>query len=134
MLKEKLEEMRGKSGRTPLVCLGNSPEAKADWLAAGGVAGHMLSASQVGAILMTGATLPEDLAFEGTLAEFIRLFPLHNAEESKKQVNRFLEGGVAEWTAETTGGLDGWEFFTCRVAVLGCCMGEYLSVLNKKDA
>ena len=131
MLKEKLEEMRGKSGRMPLVCLGNSPEAKADWLTAGGVAGHMLSASQVGAILMTGAALPEDLAFEGTLAEFIRLFPLHNAEESKKQVNRFLEGGVAEWAPETAGG---WEFYTCRVAVLGCCMGEYLSVLNKKDA
>ena len=131
MLKEKLEEMRGKSGKSPLVCLGNSPEAKADWLTAGGVAGHMLSASQIGAILLTGAALPEDLAFEGTLAEFIRLFPLHNAEESKKQVNRFLEGGVAEWTEETIGG---WEFFTCRVAVLGCCMGEYLSVLNKKDA
>lgn len=130
MLKEKLEEMREKNGRTPLVCLSNSPEAKAEWLTAGGVAGHMLSASQVGAILMTGAALPEDLAFEGTLAEFIRLFPVHNAEESKKQVNRFLEGGVAEWTPETTGG---WEFFTCRVAVLGCCVGEYLSVLNKKD-
>lgn len=131
MLKEKLEEMRVKNGRTPLVCLGNSPEAKADWLAAGGVVGHMLSASQVNAILMTGAALPEDLAFEGSLAEFIRLFPLHNAEESKKQVNRFLEGGVAEWTGETA---DGWAFYTCRVAVLGCCMGEYLSVLNQKDA
>lgn len=130
MLKEKLEEMRGKSGKSPLVCLGNSPKAKADWLTAGGVAGHMLSASQVGAILLTGAALPEDLAFEGTLTEFIRLFPLHNAEESKKQVNRFLEGGVAEWIVEPTGG---WEFYTCRVAVLGCCMGEYLSVLNKKD-
>ena len=131
MLKEKLEEMRKKNGRTPLVCLGNSPEAKAEWLTADGVAGHMLSASQVGAILMTGAALPENLAFEGTLAEFIGLFPLHNAEESKKQVNRFLEGGVAQWDPEITGG---WEFFTCRVAVLGCCMGEYLSVLNKKDA
>lgn len=131
MLKEKLEEMREKYGRPPLVCLGNSPQAKAEWLAAGGVAGHMLCDSQVNAILMTGAALPEDLAFEGTLAEFIRLFPVHNAEESKKQVNRFLEGGVAQWTSETAGG---WEFFTCRVAVLGCCVGEYLSVLNKKDA
>lgn len=130
MLKEKLEEMREKNGRFPLVCLSGSETAKREWLAAGGTAGHTLSPSQVNAILMTGAALPEELAFEGTLTEFIRLFPLHNAEESKKQVNRFLEGGVAEWTAETAG----WEFFTCRAAVLGCCMGEYLSILNRKDA
>ena len=126
MLKEKLEEMHEKNGKMPLVCLGNHADAKAQWLAVGGVAGHMLSASQVDAILMTGASLPEDLAFEGTLTEFIRLFPVHSAESSKQQVNRFLEGGVAEWN-------EGWEFFTCRVAVLGCCMGEYLSVVNRKD-
>ena len=129
MLKEKLEEMREKNGQLPLVCLGGSPEAKAEWLAAGGIAGHMLSASQVQAILMTGAALPEGLAFEGTLQDFIRLFPLQNAEESKKQVNRFLENGVAEWTEAD----EAWAFFTCRAAVLGCCMGEYLSILNRKD-
>lgn len=130
MLKEKLEEMRKKNGRFPLVCLSGSKKAKAEWLSAGGMAGHTLLPSQMEAAFMTGAALPEELAFEGTLQEFIRLFPLHHAEESKKQVNGFLEGGVAEWIAER----EAWEFFTCRVAVLGCCMGEYLSVLNKKDA
>lgn len=127
MLKEKLEEMRERTGRFPLVCLSGSEAAKAQWLAAGGTAGHTLSKSQVEAILMTGAALLEELAFEGTLKEFIRLFPLYNAEESKKQLNRFLEGGVAEWTA------DEWECFTCRAAVLGCCMGEYLSIVNRKE-
>lgn len=127
MRKEKLEEMREKTGRFPLVCLSGSEKAKAQWLASGGAAGHILSPNQVEAMLMTGAALPEELAFTGTLKEFIRLFPLHNAEESKKQVNCFLEGGVAEWKAND------WECFTCRVAVLGCCMGEYLSIVNRKE-
>ena len=127
MFREKLEEMRMKTGRFPLVCLSGGEAAKADWLAAGGAAGHILSASQIDTILMTGAALPEKLAYEGTLKEFIHRFPLHQPEEMKQRVNRFLAGGVAEWTAE------GWSYFTCRVAVLGCCMGEYLSIVNRKD-
>ena len=26
-----------------------------------------------------------------------------------------------------------WEYFTCNVVVMGCCMGEYLSIVNKKE-
>ena len=83
MLKEKLEQMR-KTGE-PFCCLGGSPQARAEWLAAGGSAAHILSQ------------------------------------------RRILQNGVAEWTGEC------WECYTCRVAVLGCCMGEYLSVVNRKE-
>ena len=125
-LKEKLEELK-EQGRTPLVCLGNSDRAKADWILAGGTEGRLLTEKQVEAFLLTGASLPRELAFSGNLSEFIRLFPKKEAEESKKKVNRFLEQGVAEWRE------DGWAFYTCRTAVVGCCVGEYLSVVNQKD-
>ena len=125
-LKEKLEDLK-EQGRTPLVCLGNSDRAKADWLLAGGTEGRLLTEKQVEAFLLTGASLPKELAFAGNLSEFIRLFPKKEAEESKKKVNRFLEQGVAEWRE------DGWVFYTCRTAVVGCCVGEYLSVVNQKD-
>ena len=88
----------------------------------------MLSARQVESWLMTGgATLPKEIAFSGTLEEFVSLFPKTNAEDSKRKVNGFLSGTVVEYK-------DGnWEYFTCNVVVMGCCMGEYLSIVNKKE-
>ena len=124
MEKEKLEHLR-ESGA--FFCLGNSGQAEGDWLAGGGNAAHLLSPKQVEAFLMTGAAFPEEMAFAGTLAEFIRLFPMRTAEQTRDSINRILQNGIAEWTGE------GWECYTCRVAVLGCCMGEYLSIVNRKD-
>lgn len=88
----------------------------------------MLSARQVESWLMTGgAQLPKEIAFSGTLEEFVSLFPKTNAEDSKRKVNGFLSGAVVEYK-------DGnWECFTCNVVVMGCCMGEYLSIVNKKE-
>ena len=48
-------------------------------------------------------------------------------EEGSEKINAYLEQGAAEWTE------NGWEQFTCRTAVLGCCSGFYLSIVNKKD-
>lgn len=126
MLKEKLQEMR-ENGGEPFCCLGNSRQAGTDWLAAGGDPAHILSKRQVESFLMTGSGFPEAMAFEGSLPEFIRLFPMRAAENARDTINRILQNGVAEWTGE------GWECYTCRVAVLGCCMGEYLSVVNRKE-
>ncbi len=125
MLKEKLEQMR-KTGE-PFCCLGGSPQARAEWLAAGGSAAHILSQRQVESFLLTDAPFPGDMAFEGSLADFIRLFPMRTPEDARDRINRILQNGVAEWTGEC------WECYTCRVAVLGCCMGEYLSVVNRKE-
>lgn len=125
MLKEKLGEMRRTGGA--FCCLSGSSQARAEWLAAGGNAAHVLSARQVESFLLTGSAFPEDMAFEGSLAEFIRLFPMRAPETARDSVNRVLSHGIAEWTEH------GWECFTCRVAVLGCCMGEYLSVVNRKE-
>lgn len=126
MLKEKLEKMRADGGDA-FCCLGGSTRAKEDWLAAGRDAAHILSPRQVESFLLTGSAFPERMAFEGSLAEFIRLFPMRTPDDTCGQINRILSHGVAEWTGE------GWECYTCRVAVLGCCMGEYLSVVNRKD-
>ena len=90
-------EQMRKTGE-PFCCLGGSPQARAEWL-----------------------------AFEGSLADFIRLFPMRTPENARDRINRILQNGVAEWTGEC------WECYTCRVAVLGCCMGEYLSVVNRKE-
>ena len=127
MLQNALDILR-KEGKEILVCLSGSEEAQKAWLAAGGEAGHMLSARQVESWLMTGgATLPKEIAFSGTLEEFVSLFPKTNAEDSKRKVNGFLSGTVVEYK-------DGnWECFTCNVVVMGCCMGEYLIIVNKKE-
>lgn len=125
MLKEKLDMMRKTGGA--FCCFGGSPRAKADWLAADGNAAHILSPRQVESFLLTGSAFPEDLAFEGSLADFIRLFPMRTPEDARDSINRILAHGIAEWAGE------GWECYTCRVAVLGCCMGEYLSIVNRKE-
>lgn len=127
MLQNALDGLR-KEGKEILVCLSGSDEARKAWLAAGGEAGHLLSHRQVESWLMTGgAQLPKEMAFSGTLEEFVSLFPKTNAEDSKRKVNAFLSGGVLEYK-------DGeWECFTCNVVVMGCCMGEYLSIVNKKE-
>ena len=97
MLQNTLDILR-KEGKEILVCLSGSEEAKKAWLAAGGEAGHMLSARQVESWLMTGgATLPKEIAFSGTLEEFVSLFPKTNAEDSKRKVNGFLSGAVVEY-------------------------------------
>ena len=108
-----------------LVSLSNE-HGKNDWLAKG-FDEVIFSADQLRSNLLIGEELPERIVFDGRLLDFIRLFPERTPEESCELVNGFLESGVAEWT-------DGvWEFFTCRAAILGCCSGFYLSVLNKKD-
>ena len=111
--------------KVKLVCL-NHEDGKKDWLAKG-FDEVIFSADQLRSNLLFGEELPEKNVFDGRLLDFIRLFPERTPEESCVLVNGYLEEGVAEWT-------DGnWEFFTCRAAVLGCCSGFYLSVLNKKD-
>ncbi|MBM6829089.1 hypothetical protein H9X85_05540 [Anaerotignum lactatifermentans] len=127
MFSEKMKELR-ESGREILVCLSGSEQAREEWLQKGGTAGHLLSPRQVESWLMTGgAQLPPEVAFSGTLEEFVSLFPKSNAEESKKKVNGFLSGAVVEYTPE------GWQYYTCNVVVMGCCMGEYLSIVNRKE-
>ena len=111
--------------KVKLVCL-NHEDGKKDWLAKG-FDEVIFSADQLRSNLLIGEELPEKIVFDGRLLDFIRLFPERTPEESCELVNGYLEEGVAEW-------VDGnWEFFTCRAAVLGCCSGFYLSVLNKKD-
>lgn len=97
-------------------------------LEAGGTAGHLLSPKQVESWLMTGGgALPREIAFSGTLSELVSLFPKTNAEESKRRLNRILSGVVVEYDT------DHWTYFTCQTVVMGCCMGEYLSIVNRKD-
>ena len=111
--------------KVKLVCLSNE-EGKKDWLGKG-FDEVIFSADQLRSNLLIGEALPEKIVFDGRLLDFIHLFPMLSIDESCVPLNAYLEEGVAEWT-------DGiWEFFTCRAAVLGCCTGFYLSVLNKKD-
>lgn len=127
MLQKALETLR-KQNEKILICLGDDKQAEAEWLQAGGNAGHLLSEKQLQSILLTGGVvLPNELAFCGTLETFVSLFPKNQAEQSKKLVNDFLAGAVAEYQAGE------WSFFTCKVVVMGCCMGEYLSIANRKE-
>ncbi len=90
----------------------------------------ILSKGQIDTMLLIGMGLPERILFEGSLKEFMQLFPVTDPDASKRTLNRYLEVGVAEYTPEKD---PCWEFFTCRAAVLGCCVGFYLSIVNKKD-
>ena len=118
--------------KVKLICLTNE-EGKKDWLEKG-FDEVIFSADQLRSNLLIGEELPEKIVFDGSLQDFTHLFPLRSIDESCGPLNTYLESGVAEWTdgiaAEAVGT---WEFFTCRAAVLGCCSGFYLSVLNKKD-
>ncbi len=127
ILREALETLQ-KQHEKILICLGDDKQAEQEWLQAGGNAGHLLSEKQLQSILLTGGVvLPNALAFCGTLETFVSLFPKQQAEQSKKMVNDFLSGAVAAYE-------DGsWSFFTCKVVVMGCCMGEYLSIANRKE-
>ena len=89
-----------------LICLGNDAGKQA-WLAGGGD--------------------PALVVFDGSLKDCIHIFSEQSIEEGSEQINAYLEQGAAEWTE------NGWEQFTCRTAVLGCCSGFYLSIVNKKD-
>ena len=111
--------------RVKLICLCNK-EGKEDWTEKTGGNEVIFSADQLRGLLLIGEALPERIVFDGRLQDFTHLFPLRSIDESCVPLNEYLESGVAEWN-------DGWEFFTCRAAVLGCCSGFYLSVLNKKD-
>ena len=111
--------------KVKLVCLCNK-EGKKDWLAKGSEE-VIFSADQLRSNLLIGEALPEKIVFDGSLQDFTHLFPLRSIDESCAPLNVYLEQGVAEWAEGN------WEFFTCRAAVLGCCSGFYLSVLNKKD-
>ncbi len=87
----------------------------------------ILSKNQIDTMLLIGMDLPDRILFEGSLKEFMQLFPVDEPDASQRMLNRYLEKGVAEYTE------NGWECFTCRAAVLGCCVGFYLSIVNKKD-
>ncbi len=127
MLQEILDTLQ-KQNIEGFVCLCGSEQAKKEWLAAGGAGGNLLFDKQVESYLMTGMTqIPKGIAFAGTLEEFVALFPKTNVAQSKKQVNRFLSGAVVEYTGH------GWEVYRCQTVVMGCCMGEYLSIVNRKD-
>ncbi len=127
MLQKALETLRNQNQKI-LVCLGNDKQAETQWLAAGGSAGHLLSEKQLQSILLTGGVvLPNELAFSGTLETFVSLFPKSQVEQSKRLINDFLSGAVAEYESGK------WSFFTCKVVVMGCCMGEYLSIVNRKE-
>lgn len=109
--------------KVKLICLTDA-EGKRSW---GGDPACIYSRSQLASLLLIGEELPEEIIFDGSLKEFIRLFPERTPDESKDRINEYLEAGVAEWTGKA------WECFTCRVAVLGRCSGFYLSIVNKKD-
>ena len=87
----------------------------------------VFSANQLRGRLAIGEALPEQLVFDGSLKDCIHIFSEQSIEEGSEQINAYLEQGAAEWTE------NGWEQFTCRTAVLGCCSGFYLSIVNKKD-
>ncbi len=127
ILEQALETLRKRHEKL-LICLGDDKQAEQEWLQAGGTAGHLLSEKQLQSILLTGGVvLPNVLAFCGTLEHFVSLFPKQQAEQSKKMVNDFLSGAVVAYENGH------WSFFTCKVVVMGCCMGEYLSIVNRKD-
>ena len=97
-----------------LICLGNDAGKQA-WLAGGGEPALVFSANQLRGRLAIGEALPEQLVFDGSLKDCIHIFSEQSIEEGSEQINAYLEQ------------------FTCRTAVLGCCSGFYLSIVNKKD-
>lgn len=128
MLKEKWNEIN-KTGKRLFLCLGHSQDARTEWLLAGGEEKHLLSKRQVESWLMmgAGAVLPPDVAFEGSLEEFVALFPKVEMERNKQNLNSFLTDIVGEYENGS------WMFFTCGAVVMGCCMGEYFSIANRKE-
>lgn len=128
MLQEKWREIQ-KTGKSLFLCLNHSEDAKKEWLLAGGEEKHLLSKRQIESWLMLGAGVefPRNVAYNGSLQEFVALFPKGEMERNKARLNSFLVGVVGEYENGA------WSFFTCRAVIMGCCMGEYFSLANRKE-
>ncbi len=65
--------------------------------------------------------------FEGDFEAFLSIFEDGEPEESCRVFNDLISGAVAEYKAEY------WDVFTCNLAVMACCVGKYLKVVNRKE-
>lgn len=63
--------------------------------------------------------------FEGTMEDFLRQFTAAELE----QCNHALSGCVLEWSEAR----QCWEGYRCQAAVLHCCAGAYLRIVNRKE-
>lgn len=111
-----------------LIALGHSPVALAEYLATGGTDSDFITKEMVEQWCADGiSALPKEIIFDGTISQFINLFPQKDLEASEDILHACVSGIVLEYTK------DGWECYSCSAVILGCCTGEYLTLLNKKD-
>ncbi|WP_317854987.1 hypothetical protein [Chakrabartyella piscis] len=111
-----------------MIALGNSNDALAEYLATGGTESNFATKEMVSLWCKEGVgSLPREIVFGGTMSQFINLFPTDNLEVSEDILHASVSGVVLEHT-ETA-----WESYSCSAVILGCCTGEYLTLLNKKD-
>ncbi len=111
-----------------MIALGNSNEALTEYLAAGGTEADFATKEMVAKWCKDGiASLPKEIAFGGTMSQFINLFPTDDLENSEDILHRAVSGVVLEFDKNA------WESYSCSAVILGCCTGEYLTLLNKKD-
>jgi len=124
MLKNKLQAF---SDERLLVCLNQSETAKELWIAAGGDLREMIFAGELRVWTLTMQIPKENLVFWGSLEDMIALFPKERMEESKRALDQILSGVVLSYEK------NGWAAFRCNIAVMGCCAGEYFSVVNRRE-
>jgi hypothetical protein len=65
--------------------------------------------------------------FEGDFDEFLSVFEAGEAEKSCELLNQLLSAVVVEYKAPN------WDVYTCNVAVMCCCVGKYLKLVNRKE-
>ena len=65
--------------------------------------------------------------FEGDFDAFLSVFEAGEAEKSCELLNHLLSAVVAEYKAPN------WDVYTCNVAVMCCCVGKYLKLVNRKE-
>lgn len=73
--------------------------------------------------------IPPITAYPETIAQMVSDFSQKDLEVGCQALQGLLSGVVAEYDPNRFV----WEYYACGVAVMPCCMGKYMRIVNRKE-
>lgn len=69
------------------------------------------------------------MGYPSTIEQMVSDFSQKDLGEGCQALQALLSGVVAEYDT----GQQFWEYYTCGVAIMPCCIGEYMRIVNRKE-
>ena len=69
------------------------------------------------------------IVFHFSMEDLVSACSQGDLHENSKKLQKLLDGVVAEYN----GARGIWEYYTCGAAVMPCCAGEYIRIVNRKE-